>query len=802
MQINFLEDAEGSRLTKTFTPDEVRPYPNASLFNSYEYAVESLEDMLLALEHSSSLGRCLLKGTLNRPLENERRAGMASPLTNTSYVVLDLDFDQGFDSIEHFLECVGLSDVSYILHHSSSAGIRYKAGLRAHIIMMLGRPLSPALLKSWLQYLNLTIEPLTDLCQLSASGFSLKWPLDVSTCQNDKLIYIADPNCEGIADPMAGKRFELHLKSKPHYDFPYKGNEFIGNQDKTEKLINDLRSAVGLPRRKAQYSTAEYNGNTVEYLKNPTRANITSVREARGFTYVNLNGGDSWGYYYPTNKPEYLFNFKGEPVVRLRDIAPEYYESVAPLAESEDPPPPLADGASTWIFMDYKSGAYYSILVHAEDDIDLISRSRQKAVDYMAAYTGTPVEAGDIPIWNVEFDPTNNKVLDRDKKWCNLFQPTQYMKRDYPDARDCPPVIDRVLRSITVDEETHEQFMHCLAYSFQTRLPWRTGWILRGTTGTGKGLLFNHILRPIFGNKHCVEISMEMFSEKFNEFLEHAMFVMIDEGEIDHRDSATILAKTKHLITEPVVQLRAMQTGKRPVNNHANIIIATNNRAPLKLEAEDRRWNVAPAQEVSLKAQGFDPDTVSSIADELDDFCAFLMHFEVDAKRVRTPLESASRRELFEATENSVSRIFRAFKEGDLDYFIEQFFDAPAPELHDPVYNRYHLIIADWARSYSIGKVKVANDEVRSTYEFLTNSKVKASTFGKTVKVQWKEAQLFREGRDVFRGFEVDFKIKEVAWIHKLNDMPSATSKLKALEGGLGPTLLSKTTKLAPTESD
>jgi hypothetical protein len=37
--------------------------------------------------------------------------------------VLDLDFDQGFASIDTFLEAIGLGGVSYVLHHSSSAGI-------------------------------------------------------------------------------------------------------------------------------------------------------------------------------------------------------------------------------------------------------------------------------------------------------------------------------------------------------------------------------------------------------------------------------------------------------------------------------------------------------------------------------------------------------------------------------------------------------------------------------------------------------------------------------------------------------
>jgi hypothetical protein len=57
---------------------------------------------------------------------------------------------------------------------------------------------------------------------------------------------------------------------------------------------------------------------------------VTGIRRARGFTYLNLNGGDSWGYYFPDSNPEVLYSFKGEPPVRLADIAPELWEQVRP----------------------------------------------------------------------------------------------------------------------------------------------------------------------------------------------------------------------------------------------------------------------------------------------------------------------------------------------------------------------------------------------------------------------------------------------------------------------------------------
>ena len=811
MQINFLEDAEGSRLTKTFTPTEVRPYPNVSLFNSYKYEVGSLDDILYILQESSVRGRCLLKGNLSRELKSERRAGSTNSLAPTQFIVLDLDFDQGFDSIEHFLECVGLGDVSYILHHSSSAGIRYKAGLRAHIIMLLDRPISPAILKSWLQHLNLTVEPLTALCQLSANGYSLRWPLDVTTCQNDKLIYISDPICEGVEDPMAGKRFELVQKSQSHYDFPFKGNEFQAIGSLTDALVNDLRVAQGLPRRKAQYGTGSADGATIEYLKNPTQAAVSGEREARGFIYLNLNGGDSWGYYFPVGKPEYLFNFKGEPVVRLRDIAPDYYAQIAPAQEEVAAAQVDVDGG--WIFRDYQTDFYYTAKLK-EGFVELVRASRKGVVDFFKELNGGD-EPEIIPTWNLEFDPTKTKTLDVQNKWINAFRPTDYLCKTYAEGVACPPIIDTILRSLTVDEATHEQFLHCLAYSFQTRKPWRTGWILRGTTGTGKGVLFHQILVPLFGHQQCIELTMDIFAEKHNGWIENKLFVMIDEAEIDHRDGSTILSKTKHLITEPFIQLRGMRKDAVTIPNYANIIVATNNRAPLKLDAEDRRWNVAPAQETSLKETGFDLELIEQIPNELEDFCAFLAHFEVNQNKVSSPLESESRRELFEATENSVSRFFRAFKEGDLQYFIEMFFDVPKPEVFDSVYNGYHDVLNRWVREYRKAPVRIGNAEVMRAFEFITGQrKQPANKFGAMVKRQWMASKKLRDGDITFNGWEVEFKVEDESWVARLTGVPvseiqrdqnkeETRAKLSVLEGGREPGLTPplKTTSPVHTES-
>jgi hypothetical protein len=71
--------------------------------------------------------------------------------------------------------------------------------------------LHPAL-KQFLIALNFSIERLKNALALTKTGNSLRYGLDITTCQSDKLIYIAHPICKGFKPPVT-KRIE-YVKRK------------------------------------------------------------------------------------------------------------------------------------------------------------------------------------------------------------------------------------------------------------------------------------------------------------------------------------------------------------------------------------------------------------------------------------------------------------------------------------------------------------------------------------------------------------------------------------------------------------
>jgi hypothetical protein len=115
---------------------------------------------------------------------------------------------------------------------------------------MLQRPAVPQALKQWLIKCNL------DICAsqltLTRSGCALHYPLDITACQNDKLIYIAPPKCDPSSiDKFEGPRIQLVTRLRSTLDFPDGAfpSESV-NRAAVEKLINSLREQQGLKPRK------------------------------------------------------------------------------------------------------------------------------------------------------------------------------------------------------------------------------------------------------------------------------------------------------------------------------------------------------------------------------------------------------------------------------------------------------------------------------------------------------------------------------------------------------------------------
>ncbi len=730
--IHFLAAADGTPLTKSFDIEEgqlvKQSYPQVATFNSFTVDVSDIEDFYTYVTMHASYGHCLLKGQLDRELNSDSRAGHTHPSMATQWMVLDNDHLHDVEP-QALMELLGLSDVDYIVQYSASAGIvPGKCGY--HIFFLLDRPWSPGDLKLVLRAWNLDMPPIRQSLQLSGTYNSLLWPLDITVCQNDRLTYIAPPVLgPGVQDSFTGERIWLVKGSRrvATLTAPTEPEDLLKQRENA--VLDQLRQAAGRPPKKLETRTVK--GEIV--LKNPDQAEITGSMEERGFAYVNLNGGDSWGYYHPIGSPEFLYNFKGEPNYLIKELLPDYYPHALVRAAEVKTGQALvrqradidlhtqlireaeAKGRPFLVaFRDKRSDQYYAGWIDTQDQShDLHAIGSKGRIQDLFVQNGYPrIET--IPSCDLRFEPSNDALYALETGFINRYTPSRYLRQ--AQRRDNAAIPDAILRVIWhvlgEDPVVVEHFINWFAVLFRYRIRTQTGWILQGTTGTGKGLLVSQVIRPLIGDSYCRLVNLANLEEQFNGFTDGTIVLFIDEVDTDQvKNGARLIARCKTWITESAIPLRAMRQDLREVPNHLNLILSSNQPNSMRIEANDRRFNVCPRQEAKLLAPGESgEDLVAQIRAELQDFADYLMSHEADQAKARQALDNEPKRLLQAVTQTAIEEVAAALRNGDLEYFID---NRPSPAfrslLRSPVFEGREAPIRELYRAFLVEALNVAD---------------------------------------------------------------------------------------------
>lgn len=704
-------------LTKSFSrlptgEIEKSAYPLVKQFTSYEETIDAPLAFHAAMVQHAVFGRCLLKGRLKRALVEESRAGSTAPLEPTSWSCFDLDNMRGLEAPEDFVRTVlppAFHHVDYVLQYSASAGITPGGGLRAHLFFMHDAEFTPEAAKLFLTELNLTHPVLVEQLELSANGTALRYALDRTVIQNDKLIYIAPPILgEGLEDPFSGSRMSLVNKDKRLVSFDWRTQRTpAAIEAEQQSRIDALRTASGLKRKVAKIAVK--NGELL--LMNPDVAVVTGERQARGFTYLNINGGDSWGYYYAEGNPRYLRNFKGEPMVVLKDFLPTYFAQVAERLQQKKQVRtrvPFAfrhrETDTVW------NGVYDTVNARIEG---MAPCSRQSLKDFFAQFDE---ELPPLEDWRLDFEPSNLTRIDFNARFCNLWEPTEYM-RETSTSTVIPPMIQRVILSaVGADQECYHHLLNWMAFLFQHRRKTLTAWVLHGVEGTGKGVIFHRILTPLLGRKYCVIKQMAALEDRFNADMETALLCLIDETKAESTAQAErTIAKLRNMITEPTIDIRGMRQNPIQRLSYTNYLFYSNNYDAYAIPPSDRRFNVAPRQETKLVLTEADLAVIDS---EVTQFAAFLRGYAVDEQRAHTALKNDAKERMREASQDALEQMCQAVNDGNLNYFM-QYADGPMPpNTSIVVWTNYIEVMKRWVEQTDVAMV-VRRDDVMTVYMFL-----------------------------------------------------------------------------------
>lgn len=735
-------------------------YPGTTLFTSHIEDVDSCARFAEALDAHAQMGHCLLTNSLTKVIKNESRAKLSDKNERREWILLDIDGMQGINTVEEFIHKVlpaPFHEVSYVVQYSPSHGI--KPGVRAHIYYLLHDSVDPRAVESWLAELNLTNDELSNQVTLSKSALSLSYPLDRVASRNGRIVYITPPACTNFEDPVE-ERIQCVEKGHDRVSFSFASMLPAEVARKVRERVNQLRADAGLKVSKKENHIKRIDDEGREILDDDLveRGYITGTQEDNErFMRVNINGGDSWAYYFHRDQPDpYLHNFKGEPSIRLSKFDPEFYaEHVVPHFEEI-----LRRRPRPFVFRDRFTDKYYCGTRKESEILEqpMPVGSRDKIEDYFLMHAGVSLPHH-IDTWERIFDPSLNSQWLEDDRIFNTWRKTEYQEHELYNGT-IPPLCEKIIRHVTGDdEEAFKRFINWLAFIQQNRTKPGTAWVLHGVPGTGKGLLFHYIIRPIFGADYCVSKQLKDLKDRFNGWMEQCLFVNIDEANADDvgYEGREIVNALKNWITEPNISVRHMQATSVNRPSFINFIFTTNDFGVLPIQDGDRRINVAPRQTKTLQITD---EEVNSIAAELHAMSAYLLHYKVDEHLARHPMENQAKEDLKAAARSSIEEFFHALHYGDLRFFMEGIHEDSTEY---GSLNTFKAAVERWVDDAKNDRVsQITVPELKAAMVVMCRDKgMKSSAFRSMAAKRGFPCQKRREGDDRWHGWRGEWNMTD-----------------------------------------
>jgi len=710
MDVTFL--SANISFTKRFkTSGEVQPYPHIKEMTSHVLNIKSITDLHTALIDQASKGHCLLKGSLKRELDNESRAGATDRFKYTQLLIFDIDglvlashkntiFTK--TKIKNLAEQIvnmlpkQIRNISYIVQASASLGMK-KDQISMHIFMLLEIPFPPTTIKMWLEYINLN-STFKNQIKLSVNGTSLCYVLDPSVADNSKLIFIAAPVFQNKKmNPFRNDLDRIVLIKKANNSFEL-GSLLKSTDLNSQKLYElkteqktRLRKALGIkPSKKDKLETLTINNQTHELLNNPDKMAIRvySVNKEMGIVHCNINSGDSHAYWFWLRDPEFMMNFKNEPIFRISDADPDFSRSIAELFDEEIEE--FGQARRPIMIRDFDTDVYYNGVYDPDSrqfthEFPLTPTTKTSEDSFMKSH-GRCVQPF-VPDAKVIFDPTGKAKTSLDeigKYTINMYRESPYItdaNTSMPELelgsahklkKFCPTIHKLMYHMLGNGNEEFERFINWLAFIYQTKEKAQTAWVLTGIQGTGKGLFYTEILKPLFGDQHVPMRTLENLEEKFNIYMRSAMFLVLDEFHMGSSKERKLADKLKNIITEKTIVVRAMHNNQVEQKSYTNVIVLTNKVDAVSLEQTDRRYNVAPRQEHKLiDVHPEIIDELSNINKELLNFAGVLNNFKYQERLVRTVFQNQAKETMRNLAMEMSEQFAMHVLTGNLEYFID-----------------------------------------------------------------------------------------------------------------------------------
>lgn len=192
-----------------------------------------------------------------------------------------------------------------------------------------------------------------------------------------------------------------------------------------------------------------------------------------------------------------------------------------------------------------------------------------------------------------------------------------------------------------------------------------TAVLVHGAEGTGKSLLFEGILKRIYG-EFGITIGQAQLESQFTGWQSRRLFALAEEV-VSRAEKAHYKGVLKHVVTGDELQINEKNMPLRTERNHVNFVFLSNSTVPLELDLGDRRYFVLHVEEVPP------PDYFEALAEEVDQggvecFYHYLLNLEMrDFKAHTKPPLSEAKQRLIDSSLSPARYFVHEWREGYLD---------------------------------------------------------------------------------------------------------------------------------------
>ena len=204
--------------------------------------------------------------------------------------------------------------------------------------------------------------------------------------------------------------------------------------------------------------------------------------------------------------------------------------------------------------------------------------------------------------------------------------------------------------------------------------------MLTGEQGTGKGTLCTALISPLINNQLVSINSYSQLTGRFSDVLADNLLIVLDDCKRGNHNTSTAL---KSLLTEKRVYVERKQLQGKMVNTYSRFILNSNDKLPIPLEHNDRRWYVPQYMNHAIdrkETQAFISSFIKWLESNVDCVYWYFMNRDISQfnpndcplTATKLVLQEKSTPSLVEYIQDYIDTVWPYFSKAEINAYLKQ----------------------------------------------------------------------------------------------------------------------------------